>query len=131
MKLKVKMRTRWSLEEVMLFVALFCVSTFALLEHVSISIPLFSYVKKPILYLGGFCLLSQIKLYVNTFLKKKYFYVHVCTFFFCLFLLISAFVNRYPTIGSSAVESSVRMVLYFVELIAMMVWVAETGRGRA
>ena len=49
MKLKIRVRTRLPLEEVLLFTALFCVATFALLEHVSVTISLFSYVKKPLL----------------------------------------------------------------------------------
>ena len=130
MKIKVKVRTRLPLEEVLLFTALFCVATFALLEHTSITIPLFSYAKKPMLYLGGLCLLSQVKLYVHTFLKRKYFFVHLCVLLMCLFLMFSGISNHHPTIGKSAVDSSIRTVLYLLELYALMVWAAEKGRGQ-
>lgn len=130
MKLKIRVRTRWPLEEVLLFTALFCVATFSLLEHVSITMPIFSYVKKPLLYLGGLCLISQAKLYLSTFMKRKYFFVHICVLLMCLLLAISGFMNRHPAIGNSAVDSSMRMVLYLLELYALMVWAAEKGRGQ-
>lgn len=130
MKVKLRLRTRFSLEECLLFIALFCVSTFALLEHVSISIPLFSYVKKPVLLLGGLCLGSQAKMYARTFMKKKYFFVYLSMFAFCGMLLISALNNQYPRIGKPAMDSTLRLVVYLLELILLMVWIAETGRGQ-
>lgn len=130
MKVKLRVRTRLSLEQVLLFAALFCVCSFALLEHVSIPIPLFSYAKKPLLFLGGLCILSQAKLYVRTFLKWKFFFVHICVLLMCLLLMVSGLYNRHPSIGHSAVDSSMRTVLYILELYALMVWTAETGRGQ-
>ena len=72
MKIRLKRRPHFSLEKLLLFVAIFCVSTFALLEYASISIPLFSLVKWPLLYVGGACLISQLNLLMKmaTLLKN-------------------------------------------------------------
>ena len=71
MKRKIQLRRKVPLEELILFFALLFIASYAFLEHVSISIPLFSMVKVPLLLGGGVCLLTQIKLFLNNIRKKK------------------------------------------------------------
>ena len=130
MRVRLKIQRKFSAEKVFLFIAIFCVSSFALLEYMSISVPLFSVVKNPLLYIGGFCILTQIKTLVRSFLKKKYIYVWVLLLVFCLFLSLSAYANRNPDIGESPIRGIIRMILYLVELQALMIWVSEKGHSR-
>ena len=71
MRLRIRIRRYTTLEKVLMIFALFFVSSYALLEHVSISIPMFSMVKFPLLYAGGICILSQINMIANSLRKKK------------------------------------------------------------
>ena len=130
MRLRIRIRKHITLERVLLFLALLFVSSYALLEHVSISIPVFSMVKFPLLYAGGICILSQANMIVNSLRKKKYFYVFLTLFIFCIFLLISAYINRKTFTGSSPVHATIRLVLFLVELFSLMVWISETGQSQ-
>ena len=118
------------MEELLFSIALFCVASFALLEHVSISIPLFSLVKMPLLLTGALCLVSRVKLLLENITKKRYFYILATLMLFCISLMIVAFVNRSTFVGSDPVRRTVRLVLFLVELFWLMIWTAETGRTK-
>ena len=94
MRIRLKFQRKFSAEKVFLFLAILCVSSFALLEYMSISVPIFSVVKNPLLYIGGFCILTQIKLLIKCFLKKKYIYTWLLLLVFCAFLFLSAYANH-------------------------------------
>ena len=49
---KIKLSTNITLNTVAIYIALFCVATYALMEHVSTTISAFSVVKMPLMYLG-------------------------------------------------------------------------------
>ena len=116
------------MEELLFFVAIFCVTSYALLEHVSISIPIFSMVKMPILVIGGFCLMTKVKLLLANILKKRYFYILAVLILLCAGLLSVAFLNQNVFIGTNPVRQTVRLVLFLLELFWLMIWVAETGK---
>lgn len=130
MRIRQKIQKRFSLDEVLLFVATFCVVSFALLENMSISIPAFSAVKNPLLYVAGVCVVSQINLLLRTFMKKKNFYIWIAVLVLCALLFLSTFINRKPVVGEVPLRSTVRMTLFFVELFALMIWVSERGHER-
>lgn len=119
-----------SLNAVFIYVALFCVSTFALLEHVTISIGAFSPIKLYLMYVGFICILTQIKTISRCLLKKKYFYILLVGFLFCMFMGFSMLANRGSSMGMP-LYNTIRFLLYFVELFALMIILAETGRGQA
>jgi len=124
-----RLRIKYSAQGLFLFIALFCVSTFALLEHSSISIPLISRIKLPLLYTAGICLLTQIKSILNNVFKKRYFFVFVTLGLLCVALLLTMYVNLNTRIGFSPLRNTVRLILYLVELFILMMLMAETGRG--
>lgn len=130
MRVKLKFQKRFSLNRFFMILAMFCVTSYALLEHVSISVPLFSFVKMPLMYVGGVCLLSQANMLVKTFMKKKYFYVWLAVLALCVSLVISMVANRNPRIGTFPLRNTIRMVLFLVELVSLMIWLAEEGMGR-
>lgn len=130
MKIRIKLHRKILGDTVFLFLAILCVSTVALLEFTSISIPVFSLVKNPILYIGGLCILTQTELLIRTFMKKKYFYLWLLIFLFCGLLLLSAYNNQNPTIGTSPIRGTIRMILYLLELYALIIWVGEKGYGK-
>lgn len=124
-----KIKIRFTLNELFVALAMFCVVSYALLEHASISIPLMSLIKMPLVYLGGICILTQYRLLLKNVMKRKYFYVLLTFFVFCLTLIWSMYVNRNPDIGTSPVKKTVRLILYLVELLALVIILAETGKS--
>ena len=130
MKIKMKVSGRLGLKDFLMFVAILCVYSSALLEHVSISIPAFSALMFPILYIGGLCILMQTGTLLRKFLKKKYFYTLLVVLAFCAVVLVSAVVNRHPYVGTNPMRTSLRLVLYLLELFALAVWIAETGKWK-
>lgn len=130
MKIRLKRKPRFSLEKLLLFLTVLCVSSFALLEYVSISIPLFTLVKWPLLYLGGACLISQINMLIKTFMKKKYFYVWIALLLLCVCLLLSGASNRNTASNINVMRSTVRTICFLVELFALMIWISEKGHGK-
>lgn len=130
MKIRLKRRPRFSLEKFLLFLTVLCVSSFALLEYVSISIPVFTVVKWPLLYLGGLCLLSQLNLLIKNIMKRRYLYILLLLVLFCAALLISGNVNKDNSSQINIMRSTVRTVCFVVELFAMMIWIAERGHGK-
>lgn len=130
MKVRIRFRKKLPLENVFFFVAMFCVVTYALLEHVSIPIPVYSSVKMPLLYLGGLCILTQFNGLSRVLMKRKYFFVLLMLLLFCTGALASAYFNRVPTIGSNPMKYTIRLMLYVVELFLLMIWTSERGCSR-
>ena len=128
MKIRTKRHMSIRLDSVLLNLSMFCVFSYALLEHVSITISMFSAVKLPMLCFGGLCMLRQIPIILGNARKKKYFYVILTLVMFCLMLLASAFSNRNPVYGTDSMRHTIRMILYLAELFALMIWVGETDR---
>jgi hypothetical protein len=128
--MKIRIRKHFPVTDLLFTVALICIVSYALLEHVTISIGAFSTYKLPILYLGAACILSQINLQIKSFTKKKYFFVWMWVLALCAVLIISLQVNRDPVVGVTPVRTTIRLVLYLLELFALMIWCAEEGRGR-
>lgn len=129
MKISILIRTRFSAENLGFFLTLACISSYALLEHVSISIPAFSPIKYILLYIAGICIVFNITLIINNICKKKYFFVLILLLLVVCTLLFSAYMNRNPVVGSSPVYGTVRLILYLIELYALVIWVAETHRA--
>lgn len=130
MKLRIRFRKKLPLENVFFFTAMFCVVTYALLEHVSIPIPVYSSVKMPLLYLGGLCILTQFNGISRVLRKRKYFYVILMLLLFCVGAFFAAFFNRMPTIGGNPMKYTIRLILYVAELFLLMVWTSERGSSR-
>lgn len=130
MKIKMNTSGRLPLKELLMVIAMFCVYSSALLEHVSISIPAFSAMKFPILYVGGICILMHSGMLLKKFLKKKYFYVLLTVLILCAVVLVSAIVNRRPYVGTNPMRTSLRLVLYLLELFSLAVWIAESGKWK-
>ncbi|MBQ8909918.1 MAG: hypothetical protein IJY91_02620 [Oscillospiraceae bacterium] len=130
MRIRLKRKPRFSLEKLLLFVSILCISSFALLEYVSISVPLFTLVKWPLLYLGGVCLTSQINLLIRTFMKKKYFYIWLTLLILCGCLLLSGVSNRNTVSNINVMRSTARTICFLIELFALMIWVSEKGYGK-
>lgn len=116
-------------ENLFFFLAVFCVTSFALLEDTSISIPAFSMVKFPLLYIGGICLLPQLGLFLKNFRKRRYFFVLLSVFLLCLTVLFSAIANRNPSIGVNPIRPTIRFILFLVELFLLSIWICESGRA--
>lgn len=128
--MKIRIRRRFPIADLMFTVALICISSYAFLEHTTISIVAFSALKLPLLYMGAICILSQSNLLLSTFLKRKYFFVWMLVLSLCLVLMISMYVNRRPLVGSIPIRTTVRQVLYLWELFALMIWAAERGESQ-
>ena len=129
MKLRIRIQRRYALENILMTMALFFVSSYALLEHVSLSIPLFSSVKLPILYMGGLFILPYSIKILRCINKKKFFYIFAMTLVMFAFLALSVYLNRNTILGQSPMRVTVRFVLYWIEMLLLMMWIAETGRG--
>lgn len=121
----------FTLNGLIIFVALFCVSSFAFLEHASISISAVSSIKLPLLYVGFVCLVLQIKTISRCLFKKNKFYTLLAMAVFCVLLVISMFANWKTNIGESPLRYTFRLLLYLVEVFLLMTVIAETGRGQA
>ncbi len=120
-----------TLSDLLVWLGMFCVVSFALLEHVSISVPLFSMVKMPLLYVGGLCIISQLNILARNFLKKRYFYILGILIIMCLLLLISMLANGSGSGGYSAIRGTLRLILYLVELFLLVVVLAESGKRKS
>lgn len=130
MVIRIRKIRKLPFENLAMFLALLAVSSFALLEHVSIPIPDFSAVKFPLLYMGGICLMTQVNLFLRVWKKKKYFYLLAALFLLCVMLGFSAYANRVPVLGINPKRITLRVVLYLIELFLLAIWVSETGRSQ-
>jgi len=72
MKTTIKLRRKFTLMDLLWFIEVFCLASFALLESVNISIPVFSSLKKPFVYAAGLCLLLQANLFVRYIPRQKF-----------------------------------------------------------
>ncbi len=120
-----------SLNTIAIYIALFCVATYALLEHTSITLASFSSLKMPLVFLGVVCLIPQIKLLSRVLLRKKYFYVLLALAILCMLLLGTMLLNRNAEMGGSPVRRTVRLVLYLVELFLIAIVMSETNRVKS
>ena len=121
---KLRLRMSFTLNAALIYVALFCVSTFALMEHASIHTAFFSYIKMPLMYVGGICLVTQIKTIFRHILKKNYFYTLLALVLLCVLLGVSTLIN------DSSIMVVVRLMLFLLELFLLMIVLAETGRAQ-
>ena len=128
---KFSLSRKFTLNGIFTYVALFCVATFALLEHTSVSISAFSSVKLPLMYLGMLCIVAQIKTISRCVFKKKYFFVLLAVVAFCFLLFLTIFTNRGGNLGGTPLYSTVRLILYLIEMFLLMIVLAETGRAKA
>ena len=127
---KIRLRRSITLNAVMLYIGFFCVATYALLEHASISISAVSVIKIPLLLAGGVCLLAQVKTISRVLLRKNYFAVLMSAVVLCLLLVCSMLLNMDVSIGNSPLRRTFRMVLYLMELFLYMIVMAEKGCGK-
>ncbi|MBP3478964.1 MAG: hypothetical protein J6K03_05715, partial [Oscillospiraceae bacterium] len=124
-----RIQKRLPIEDFMMFLALFFVSSYALLEHVSISIALFSAVKMPLLYGGGVFMIPYVLKILSSLRKKKFFYIFLSLILLFIMLWLSANSNKNTTFGTVAERMTVRLVLYLTELFFLMIWASEKGKG--
>ncbi|MBR3795258.1 MAG: O-antigen ligase family protein [Clostridia bacterium] len=123
-----RIKKRFPFRNLMLWLAMLFVFSFALLEHVSIPIPAFSLVKRPLLYAGGLCILTQVNVLLKNILKKRYFYVVLVLLIMCVTMVIATYLN--PKGDAALMRSVQRLVLYLVELFALVILLAEAGWSR-
>lgn len=127
---KIRLRRSITLNAAMLYIGFFCVAAYALLEHASISIPMVSSIKIPLLVAAGVCLLAQIKTIFRVLMHRNYFYALLSVAVVCVLLAWSMFLNMGASYGDSPLRRTARMVLYLVELFLYMIVLAETGRAK-
>lgn len=128
MKIRLKRHFGLSFKDLYFNIAMFCVVTFALLESASISVPIVSMIKNPIMLLGGICILTQLGFFLKVLRKKRYFFIIAMLMLMVGFLFLSAYYNKNPKIGSSPQKDTIRLCSFWVELIFLMIWTAETGK---
>ena len=129
--MKIRIKKRIELQHIWMWLGLFCVVSFALLEHVSVSIPAFSAVKMPLMYVGGICVIFQMNELLSNIRKKRYFYIFLLLLLMFVFLLISMFHNRNTISGFALERTTVRLILYLLELFGLMLVFAENGKSSA
>lgn len=130
MKIKLKRQMGVTLKDLMMLVAMFCVVSYALLEHTSISVPMVSLIKTPMMYLGAACILCQFFYFAKRLKKKRYFYLFLILLLLCALLFLSARMNERPKFGDPPLKDTIRLVLYLAELFMVMVWVAENEKSK-
>ena len=127
---KIRLQRHLKLNNVLTWIGLFCVVSFALFEHMSISIGAVSQIKMPLLYAGFFCALTQTKPISRVVLKRNYFFTLLTLMLLCALLITTALVNKDVTLGDSPLQKTVRLMLYLVELFLFMMLQAERGKGQ-
>ena len=126
---RLRLPRSFTVSGLLIFVALFCVSTFAFLEDMSISIVSFSMLKLPLMYVGFGCLVLQLKTISRCLFKKNRFYTLLALVILCILLGIVMLLNLDAQIGESPLRYTVRLLLFLVEAFMLMIVIAETGRG--
>lgn len=127
---RLTLRKSISLDTIFVYLALICVSSFALLEHVSSTIPTFALLKMPMMLLGALCVFTQIRIIWKNLFRKSYFYVFLTLCVLSVLLLWTAVANRNPTVGDPPMTGTIRLILYLMETFFLMMVIAETGRSR-
>jgi len=130
MKIKLRTPQKTTFETILMHIVVFCVVTFALIEDASIHIPVVSMVKMPLMYIGGVCILTQLPKLCKLWRKKRYFYTLLTLVVICVMLVLSAYYNRGTRIGNPPMRTTIRLILYLLELFLLMAWLAETGRSQ-
>lgn len=130
MKIKLKRHIGFSFKDLWMYIAMFCVVSFALLEDAGFSVPVVSFVKSPLLYMGAVSLLLQFFYLAKRLKKKRYFYIFAAVILLVAMLFVAAKCNEKPKLGDPPMKDTVRLVLYLLELFLLMIWVAETGQSR-
>lgn len=128
---RLTLRKSISLDTIFVYLALICVSSFALLEHVSSTIPTFSLLKMPMMLLGALCVFTQIRIIWKNLFRKSYFYVFLTLCVLSALLLWTAIANRNPSVGDPPMTGTIRLILYLMETFFLMMVIAETGRSRS
>ena len=128
--MRIKIKKFVSFQSLVMWVGLLCVVSYALLEHMSISITEFSAVKMPLLYVGGICVIPLLKTFFANILKRRYFFVFLVLFALCAFLLFSMEYNRNTVSGFSPEYNTNRLILYLLELFVLMMVFAEKGKSQ-
>ena len=121
---------KFTLDSALMSTAMFCVFTFAIMESSSVSIPLMSYLKLPMLVLGACCLILLMNVYFFKLTEKRYFSVFSLLAVIILLLLWLMIENRNPVIGESPVRDTLRFILFLIDLFVLMVVAAEKGKSR-
>lgn len=127
---RLTLRKSISLDTIFVYLALICVSSFALLEHVSSTIPTFALLKMPMMLLGALCVFTQIRIIWKNLFRKSYFYVFLTLCVLSVLLLWTAVANRNPAVGDPPMTGTIRLILYLMETFFLMMVIAETGRSR-
>lgn len=130
MRIKLKRHMGFSVKDMLMNIAMFCVVSFALLEHASISVKVVSMLKTPLMYMGAACIICQFFYFAKQLRKKRYFYLFAAMLLLIVMLLAAAKFNETPKLGDSPLKDTVRFELYLLELFLLMVWIAETGRSK-
>lgn len=100
-----------------------CIASYAILENVSISIPEFTKLKRPLLIIAALCLFGQYKFIWNRIWRKEYRETTVLTGLFIITLLFSAMRN------SGAMAGTMNLILFLVELFVGMLNAAENEKA--
>ena len=129
--MKLRIKKIIDLQSLLMWVGLLCVVSFALLEHMSIPIPMFSAIKLPILYAGGVCVIPLLPALFGNIRKRRYFWIYLVLFALCAALFVSMKQNANTVIGYSPEQNTIRLVLYLLELFVLMLAFAERGMGGA
>lgn len=127
---RLSLHKRLTLNTVATYMALFCVVTFALLEHASISIDAVSRIKLPLMLLGAVCLLTQLQPIARALKKRNYFYAFLTLAVMSILLLWSMLLNWNATLGGSPAMRTVRLILYLLELFLVLMLFAENGKAQ-
>ena len=128
MKTVIKLRRKFTLMDLLWFVEIFCLASYAFLEDASISISAFSMLKKPFVYATGLCLLLQANLLVRYALKQKYFWILVLLAVFCVLLGCTMLVDRRIVLESYSRSATLRLILFLAELFLFMILAAQASR---
>lgn len=107
------------------YISLFCLASYAMLENMSISIAEFTVYKRPLLIVGAICLLKQFVVVAHRFLHREYFGELLVAFTFIV-SIIAAMINTKSS-SYSPLFSTINFSLFFIECIALMIFVAENG----
>lgn len=131
MKTTIRLPRKVTLMDLIWFVGVFCIASYALLEAASISLSAFSFLKKPFLYAGGLCIGLQANLLIYYVVKRKYMAVVLNVLLWCILLGCSLLVDRDYVLQTSPRMATLRLILYLAELFALMMLIAQAGRGEA
>lgn len=128
--MKITFKRIIDLQTLLMWVGLLCVVSFAMLEHMSIPIPEISSVKMPLVLVGGVCVIPLLKTFFANMLKKRYLAITMVLLLLCGFLVISMNYNDSTVSGYSPERSTIRLILYLLELFILMMAFAEKGQSQ-